>query len=192
MHYYMPRRGVLSLHSSANEGPNGDVSVFFGLSGTGKTTLSADPQRFLYVKELYCFSIFSSAYSKLSFHFVGLEMMNIAGRMMAYSTLREDVMVYMILQFFRSVFNSPILGKLTAKTIDLSEKVEPEIYHAIRFGSVLENVVYDQFSRVVDYTDSELTENTRCAYPIDYIPNAKIPCMGGHPSNIILLTCDAL
>lgn len=146
MHYYMPKRGVLSLHSSANEGPNGDVSVFFGLSGTGKTTLSADPHRFLIGDDEHCWT--------------------------------PD-----------GIFN--IEGGCYAKTIDLSPTKEPEIYAAIRFGSVLENVVYDLNSRVVDYSDSALTENTRCAYPIDFIPNAKIPCVGGHPSNIILLTCDA-
>ncbi|KAI8910514.1 ATP-utilizing phosphoenolpyruvate carboxykinase [Powellomyces hirtus] len=146
MHYYMPKAGVLSLHSSANEGPNGDVSLFFGLSGTGKTTLSADPTRFLIGDDEHCWS--------------------------------DD-----------GVFN--IEGGCYAKTIDLSGEKEPEIFNAIRFGSVLENVVYDPLTRVVDYSDSSKTENTRCAYPIEYIPNAKIPCVGTHPSNIILLTCDA-
>ncbi|RKO92261.1 ATP-utilizing phosphoenolpyruvate carboxykinase [Blyttiomyces helicus] len=146
MHYLMPKAGVLSLHSSANEGPNGDVSLFFGLSGTGKTTLSADPNRFLIGDDEHCWS--------------------------------DD-----------GIFN--IEGGCYAKCIDLSPEKEPEIFAAIRFGSVLENVVYDHASRKVDYANSALTENTRCAYPIEFIPNAKIPCVGGHPSNIILLTCDA-
>ena len=146
MHYLMPKRGVLSLHTSANEGPKGDVSLFFGLSGTGKTTLSADPHRNLIGDDEHCWS--------------------------------DD-----------GVFN--IEGGCYAKTIDLSREKEPEIFDAIRYGSVLENVVFDSISRVVDYADDSQTENTRCAYPIEFIPNAKIPCVGGHPTNIILLTCDA-
>ncbi|KAJ3010279.1 Protein kinase C-like 1 [Thoreauomyces humboldtii] len=146
MHYYMPKAGVLSLHSSANEGAKGDVSLFFGLSGTGKTTLSADPTRFLIGDDEHCWS--------------------------------DD-----------GVFN--IEGGCYAKTIDLSAEKEPEIFNAIRFGAVLENVVYDPHTRVVDYSDKTKTENTRCAYPIEHIPNAKIPCIGSHPKNIILLTCDA-
>ncbi|KAL0084952.1 phosphoenolpyruvate carboxykinase [ATP] [Phycomyces blakesleeanus] len=146
MHYLMPKAGVLSLHSSANEGPDGDVSVFFGLSGTGKTTLSADPKRHLIGDDEHCWS---------------------------------DT----------GIFN--IEGGCYAKCIDLSGEKEPEIFNAIRFGSVLENVVLNEESRVVDYADDYLTENTRCAYPINFIPNAKIPCMGGHPKNLILLTCDA-
>ncbi|KAJ3177947.1 Protein kinase C-like 1 [Irineochytrium annulatum] len=146
MHYLMPKAGVLSLHSSANEGPAGDVSLFFGLSGTGKTTLSADPHRFLIGDDEHCWS--------------------------------ND-----------GVFN--IEGGCYAKCIDLSAEKEPEIFNAIRFGSVVENVVYGKDNRMIDFNDSSLTENTRCAYPIDYIPNAKLPCVGGHPKNIILLTCDA-
>jgi phosphoenolpyruvate carboxykinase (ATP) len=146
MHYLMPKAGVLSLHSSANEGPDGDVTLFFGLSGTGKTTLSADPKRQLIGDDEHCWS--------------------------------DD-----------GIFN--IEGGCYAKTIGLSKEKEPEIYDAIRFGAVLENVVFDEESRVVDYDDNSLTENTRCAYPIEYIPNAKLPCVGGHPQNIILLTCDA-
>ncbi|CAG8464254.1 8749_t:CDS:2 [Paraglomus occultum] len=148
MHYLMPtKHNVLSLHSSANEGPDGDVSLFFGLSGTGKTTLSADPKRFLIGDDEHCWS--------------------------------DD-----------GIFN--IEGGCYAKCIGLSEEKEPEIFNAIRFGSVLENVVYDPKTRIVNYNDNSLTENTRCAYPIEYIPNAKIPCISSsHPKNIILLTCDA-
>ncbi|KAJ1546163.1 Protein kinase C-like 1 [Nowakowskiella sp. JEL0078] len=164
MHYLMPKTGVLSLHSSANEGPDGDVSVFFGLSGTGKTTLSADPHRFLIGDDEHCWN--------------DKGIFNIEGGCYASTNLKVDVNAFLICNFFVEV-------------IDLSAEKEPEIFNAIRFGSVLENVVYDTETRNVDYTDYSLTENTRCAYPIEYIPNAKIPCLGGHPKNLILLTCDA-
>ncbi|KAJ3096350.1 Protein kinase C-like 1 [Physocladia obscura] len=146
MHYLMPKAGVLSLHSSANEGPSGDVSLFFGLSGTGKTTLSADPKRALIGDDEHCWSA-------------------------------------------DGIFN--IEAGCYAKCVDLSADTEPEIFNAIRFGSVVENVVYDPYTRVIDFTDTSLTENTRVAYPLTYIPNAKVPAIGNHPKNIILLTCDA-
>eukprot|EP01113_Clastostelium_recurvatum_P033599 TRINITY_DN445_c0_g1_i2.p1 TRINITY_DN445_c0_g1~~TRINITY_DN445_c0_g1_i2.p1 ORF type:complete len:607 (+),score=134.11 TRINITY_DN445_c0_g1_i2:73-1821(+) len=146
MMYLMPKRGVLPLHSSANEGKDGDVTLFFGLSGTGKTTLSADPNRQL---------------------------------------IGDDEHVWTE----KGVFN--IEGGCYAKCINLTREKEPEIYDAIRFGSVLENVVYDENTREVNYDDVSITENTRCAYPLEFINNAKIPALGVHPRNIIMLTCDA-
>jgi phosphoenolpyruvate carboxykinase (ATP) len=146
MNYLMPKRGVLSMHCSSNEGDAGDVSLFFGLSGTGKTTLSADPHRKLIGDDEHCWSD--------------------AG-----------------------IFN--IEGGCYAKVIHLSPESEPEIYAAIRFGSVLENVVYDESTHRVNYDDASITENTRVAYPIEFIPRAKVPCIGAHPRNIIFLTCDA-
>ncbi len=146
MNYLMPKRGVLSMHCSANENKDGEVSIFFGLSGTGKTTLSADPHRELIGDDEHCWS--------------------------------DD-----------GVFN--IEGGCYAKVIDLSAEAEPDIFNAIRFGSILENVEYDEHTRLVDYTSSKLTQNTRCSYPIEYIDNAKIPCVGRQPKNVIFLTCDA-
>jgi len=146
MHYLMPKAGVLSMHCSANQGESGDVSLFFGLSGTGKTTLSADPRRQLIGDDEHCWT---------------------------------DT----------GVFN--IEGGCYAKCIGMTREKEPEIFEAIRFGSLLENVAIDPETREVNYEDSSLTENTRVSYPIEFIKNALIPCIGGHPKNIILLTCDA-
>jgi len=147
MMHAMPMQRQLPLHSSCNVGKGGDVTLFFGLSGTGKTTLSADPNRFL----------------------VG-----------------DDEHVWTD----TGVFN--IEGGCYAKVIDLSREKEPEIYDAIRFGAVLENVVFDKRTRQVDYHDISITENTRCAYPLDYIPNAVIPAVvKTHPKAIVLLCCDA-
>jgi len=146
MNYLMPKQNVLSMHCSANLGDKNDVTLYFGLSGTGKTTLSADPARQLIGDDEHCWS--------------------------------SD-----------GIFN--IEGGCYAKCIDLSAEKEPEIFNAIRFGTVLENVTYDEATREVDYKSSKLTENTRASYPIEFIPNVKIPCHSGHPKNIIFLTCDA-
>ncbi|MBA2661607.1 MAG: phosphoenolpyruvate carboxykinase (ATP) [Bradymonadaceae bacterium] len=146
MHYLMPKQNVLSMHCSANEGQDETVTLFFGLSGTGKTTLSTDPNRALIGDDEHCWSD-------------------------------------------RGVFN--IEGGCYAKTIDLSAQNEPIIFEAIRFGAVLENVVFDPATRLVDFTDKSITENTRTSYPIEFVPNAKVPCIGGHPKNIVFLTCDA-
>ena len=145
MMYLLAKAGHLCMHASANEGPSGDVSVFFGLSGTGKTTLSAEPKRKL---------------------------------------IGDDEHVWTP----DGIFN--IEGGCYAKAIGLSATTEPEIYNSIKFGCVLENIVMNK-KRQVDYNDISITENTRCAYPLDHIPNCKIPAVGGHPKNIILLTCDA-
>lgn len=147
MHFYMPQKGALSMHASANEGPNGDTTLLFGLSGTGKTTLSADPKRAL---------------------------------------IGDDEHVWTN----KGIFN--IEGGCYAKCINLSREKEPEIFDAVKFGAILENIKYlpDQ-PRTVNYDDVSITENTRVCYPLEHIPGAKIPAMGGHPKNIIFLTCDA-
>jgi phosphoenolpyruvate carboxykinase (ATP) len=147
MHYLMPKLGVLSLHSSCNVSKeDGSSAIFFGLSGTGKTTLSADSSRLLVGDDEHCWTD-------------------------------------------SGVFN--IEGGCYAKCINLDAKKEPEIFNAIRFGSLLENVIMDENTRKPDYEDTSITQNTRCSYPIEYIDNVMMPCIAGHPKNVIFLCCDA-
>lgn len=147
MNYLLPNNGVLPMHCSANVGDKGDVALFFGLSGTGKTTLSADPHRRLIGDDEHGWS--------------------------------ED-----------GVFNFE--GGCYAKVIGLSQTAEPQIYACTRrFGTILENVVFDPISRLIDLDDDTITENTRASYPLEFIPNALMEKRGPHPNNIILLTCDA-
>lgn len=144
--YFAPKRGLLSMHCSATaDRQTARSSLLFGLSGTGKTTLSADPKRDL---------------------------------------IGDDEHVWSD----EGIFN--IEGGCYAKAINLSPESEPDIFQALHFGAVLENVVLDH-DHIVDYTDTSITENTRGAYPIDFIRNARIPCMAGHPTDVIFLTCDA-
>jgi len=147
LNYFLPLHGVLSMHCSANVGPAGDVALFFGLSGTGKTTLSADPKRGLIGDDEHGWSD-------------------------------------------NGVFNFE--GGCYAKVINLSPTAEPQIYATTqRFGTILENVVYDPVTRRIDLDDESITENTRASYPLEYIDNAVAAKRAGHPKNIILLTCDA-
>jgi phosphoenolpyruvate carboxykinase (ATP) len=147
LQYLLPKKGTLTMHCSANEGSTpDDVSLFFGLSGTGKTSLSTDPNRSLIGDDEHCWSD-------------------------------------------NGIFN--IEGGCYAKCINLSKEKEPEIYNAIKFGAVLENVVVSPTSHIVDFNDISITENTRVAYPLDFIPNAKLSGCASHPKNIIFLSCDA-
>ena len=147
LNYILPHdKRVLSMHCSANMGCDGDVAVFFGLSGTGKTTLSADPNRKLIGDDEHGWT---------------------------------DT----------SVFNFE--GGCYAKTIDLSEEKEPEIFHAIRPGALVENIEFFQGNHQIDFSSKAITENTRVSYPLDFISNAMEPSIGGLPKNIFFLTCDA-
>src|SRR3954469_67325 len=147
LNYYLPERGVMPMHCSANVGAKGDAAIFFGLSGTGKTTLSADPNRTLIGDDEHGWGP-------------------------------------------NGVFNFE--GGCYAKCIKLSQEAEPEIYAATnRFGAVLENVVFDPQTRICDFDDQSRTENTRSAYPLEFMPRASRTGRAGHPKNIIFLTADA-
>ena len=147
LNYLLPLNNIMTMHCSANVGDNGDTALFFGLSGTGKTTLSADPNRGLIGDDEHGWS--------------------------------DD-----------GIFNFE--DGCYAKVIGLSPTAEPEIYACTgRFGTILENVIYDPITRLINLDDDTLTENTRASYPLNYIPNAIPTKMAGHPKNIIFLTCDA-
>jgi phosphoenolpyruvate carboxykinase (ATP) len=147
LNYLLPLQGIMSMHCSANVGKDGDTALFFGLSGTGKTTLSADPRRNLIGDDEHGWSD-------------------------------------------EGVFNFE--GGCYAKAINLSATAEPEIHACTRrFGTILENVIFDPVTRKLDLDDDERTENTRISYPLEYIANALPEKRAGHPKNIIMLTCDA-
>ena len=146
MNFLLPRRGIFPMHCSANMGKNGETALFFGLSGTGKTTLSADQERYLIGDDEHGWSD-------------------------------------------RGIFNFE--GGCYAKCINLNKEHEPQIWNAIKFGSVMENVTVDELTREPNFEDSYLTENTRVVYPLEFIPGAVIPSVATHPKAVIFLTADA-
>ena len=146
MNYVLPKQGVFTMHCSANIGKDGDSALFFGLSGTGKTTLSADPNRKLIGDDEHAWC---------------------------------DT----------GIFN--IEGGCYAKCINLSQENEPQIWNAIKFGALVENVIMDPETRELDFDDGSLTENTRVGYPVTFIPDCVIPGVGGHPKTVVFLTADA-
>ena len=146
MNYYLPSQGIFPMHCSANIGKDNDTALFFGLSGTGKTTLSADSNRFLVGDDEHGWSS-------------------------------------------KGIFNFE--GGCYAKCINLKKETEPQIWNAIRFGSVMENVIISDDKRIPDFANSSVTENTRVVYPLKFIPGAIIPSLASHPKVIIFLTADA-